>query len=68
MAEQKTFHLQYMGCEHPIGDRGCQECEPGEYPIECECGGLIHSEITDYTGESERPCYVSFCDRCGGVS
>ncbi len=48
---------------HQDGDKNCTECWR-DYPKPCACGGLIHANFGDYTGDDY---YLDkACDRCGG--
>lgn len=48
--------------EHAIGDDDCDDCWRG-YPVLCECGGLIHADWGDETGDGY--WLYTKCDKCG---
>jgi hypothetical protein len=49
--------------EHIINDKECVICWSG-YPIQCECGGLIHATFGDEDSDCNYWCYTQ-CDKCG---
>lgn len=58
-----------MDYSHVIGNKKCNEgwCNKGShYPIECECGGLIHADFGDENRDGDYWLYTK-CDKCGGT-
>ena len=66
--ENETFDFgDMLGYKHLIGNRGCSAgwCDGGSnYPITCDCGGLIHANFGDEDSDCNYWLYTK-CDRCG---
>lgn len=63
----KTIDVSGEGIySHVVGDKDCPEgwCGGFEYPIKCECGGLIHADFGDEDWDGDYWLYRK-CDKCG---
>lgn len=49
---------------HKAGDMNCNKgwCGDGNFPMECPCGGLIHSVSLGH--DDGCPVYDFLCDKC----
>ena len=55
--------------DHDVGNRTCAACA-FRYPVDCECGGLVHGDINWERGQdlmlaTEQQALDTRCDRCG---
>jgi hypothetical protein len=64
----ETFDVSDEGMYfHRIGDKNCEEGLCGvrdDYPMACECGGLIHADFGDENCDGDYWLYIK-CDKCG---
>ena len=58
---EKPFIID--GNEHQVGKKDCEDCW-GNYPKDCECGGLIHAAFGDENSDGDYWLYTK-CDKCG---
>ena len=60
------FKVSFDGCVHEVGNKECKECWDN-YPITCNCGGLIHADFGDENSNGNYWLYYK-CDLCGEES
>jgi len=61
--EIETFTIGDTDHPHEIGNVDCGYCWT-EHPLQCECGGLIHTAFGDEDSDCNYWLYKR-CDRCG---
>ena len=49
---------------HVVGDGACPECWE-DYPVPCQCGGLLHAGGEDEDADGAELPATTVCDRCG---
>lgn len=52
---------------HEAGNSYCRYCDrmDASYPLPCSCGGLIHGEVDETTGDNLD--FIEVCDSCGPI-
>ena len=63
MENMKPFEID--GNEHQVSNKECPDCW-SSFPVECECGGLIHAGFGDENRVGDYWLYYK-CDKCGST-